>query len=82
MTTKLKSIYRPDDMSCTQDGLDMILAAENWFRNILEKYPKHNPREIAEMFSDRFSIEASRKILRLRETGVLKRKQSPGDSAL
>lgn len=70
----MESIYDPEDLRCTSTGLALKYEAEFWFKAILEKYPDVNPRELVELFSSEFSMQASRRILELRRSGVLKGK--------
>ncbi len=68
----MESIYDPEDLRCTPTGLALKYEAETWFKSILEKYPDVNPRELVELFSSEFSMQAARRILELRRSGVLK----------
>jgi hypothetical protein len=68
----MKSIYDPEDLRCTNEGLEMKMEAETWFKSMLEKYPDSNPREMVELFSGSFGMMAARRILELRRSGVLK----------
>jgi hypothetical protein len=72
MKNKLKSIYQPDDARLTEDGLSIAFKAQEFFKEILEKYPKLNPREIVELCSGEFHLLSARRILELRRLGVLK----------
>lgn len=71
----MKSIYNQDDLRCNPTGLELKSEAESWFKSMLEKYPDYNPRELAELFTGEFSLMASRRILELRRSGVLKEKK-------
>jgi hypothetical protein len=68
----MKSIYDQEDLRCTNEGLEMKMEAEAWFKSMLEKYPDSNPREMVELFSGSFGMMAARRILELRRSGVLK----------
>jgi len=70
----MKSIYNQDDLRCNTTGLELKYEAETWFKSMLEKFPDYNPRELSELFSGQFSLMASRRILDLRMSGVLKEK--------
>ena len=70
----MESIYNQNDLRCTPTGLELKFEAETWFKSMLEKYPDSNPRELVELFSGTFSLMASRRILELRRSGVLKEK--------
>lgn len=68
----MKSIYNQDDLRLSSAGLELKFEAEEFFKTMLEKYPDYNPRELVELFSGEFSLMASRRILDLRRSGVLK----------
>lgn len=68
----VKSIYNAEDLSCNETGNALKYEAENFFKDILERYPDVNPREIVELFSGNFSLMASRRIIQMRREGILK----------
>lgn len=71
----MKSIYRSDDLRCNEVGLDLIFEAENFFKAMMEKYPEHDPREMLGLFLGQFEQLSDRRILDLRRSGILSRRE-------
>lgn len=65
-STVIKSIYSPTDLSLNEAGRDISFKAKEFFKTILQEYPKHNPREMVELLSGEFHMMAARRILEQR----------------
>jgi hypothetical protein len=68
----MKSIYKPDDLRCTPEGLNMLYEASEFFKAMIAKYPDYDPREMIGLFLGEFDSLANRRILELRRSGVLR----------
>ena len=64
----IKSIYNSEDLRLTSIGIEAKVDAEFFFNRMLEKYPDHNPRELVEMFSGTFHLQACRRVIELRKS--------------
>jgi hypothetical protein len=66
----MKSIYNEEDASCNEVGNQLVYEAESFFKDVLERFPEYNPREMVELLSGRFGMMAARRILQMRREGV------------
>jgi hypothetical protein len=73
----MKSIYDQDDLRANATGLTLIYEGEKFFQEIMEKYPDYDPREIVGLFTGTFHGLTNRRILNLRQKGILAREPAP-----